>query len=233
MQSSYLWFCVCPFHPRHTLAGRSNPAINAVQYLQNLHLKNLYTLYNKLRQNYSFYKKLSPNGIPYNSTLSESKCHNFKPLNVNMFPLRLICISNLKLVHSILSLSHSLARSLFLSQTHIWVIFYWFPFSLHFLLVYIFFYSVFCFRPSLSLSLWLTVIAFSRSYSVSLFWTVRYRHVSFLHCMCLWTQKHISHQRLIMTCCILYGFLICNHDIFVRHDITEGHTEHINDQFEK
>lgn len=73
-----------------------------------------------------------------------------------MFPLRLICISNLKLVHSILSLSHSLALSLFLSQTHIWVIFYWFPFSLHFLLVYIFFYSVFCFRPSLPLSFSLT-----------------------------------------------------------------------------
>lgn len=138
MQSSYLWFCVCPFHPRHTLAGRSNPAINAVQYLQNLHLKNLYTLYNKLRQNYSFYKKLSPNGIPYNSTLSESKCHNFKPLNVNMFPLRLICISNLKLVHSILSLSHSLALSF--SHRHTFGSYFIdFPF------LYIFFWCTFSF----------------------------------------------------------------------------------------
>lgn len=150
-----------------------------------------------------------------------------------MFPLRLICISNLKLVHSILSLSHSLSLSF--SHRHTFGSYFIdFPF------LYIFFWCTFSFilysvsgLLSLSLSLWLTVIAFSRSYSVSLFWTVRYRHVSFLHCMCLWTQKHISHQRLIMTCCLLYGFLICNHDIFVRHDLTEGHTEHINDQFEK
>lgn len=57
--SKSIWVCVCPFHPLQMLTGCTNPSMIAVQYLQNLHLNNLYTLYNNWRQNYSFYKKQS------------------------------------------------------------------------------------------------------------------------------------------------------------------------------
>lgn len=188
MQSSYLWFC--PFHPRQTLAGRNNPAINAVQYLQNLHLKNLYihctTNYVKIT---AFTKNYRP--MAFVTTVHSLKANvtTLNPLRQHV-PFKTYLHFQFKIGPQY-SLTHSLALSLSFSHRHAFGSYFIdFPF------LYIFFWCTFSFIPYsvsglllLSLSLWLTVIAFSRSYSVSLFWTVRYRLVSFLHCMCLWTQN--------------------------------------------
>ncbi len=90
----------------------------AVQYLQNLHLNNLYTLYNNWRQNYSFTKNDPPNGIQNDSTSSEISSILF-PSGQCAFP-----IQSWSTV-SCLSLSFSLALILI----YIWLNFTIFTFS--------------------------------------------------------------------------------------------------------
>lgn len=132
------------------------------------------------------------------------------------------------------SLTHSLSLSF--SHRHAFGSYFIdFPF------LYIFFWCTFSFIPY-SVS-GLLSLSFSLTYSycfLSLIFCFSLLDRTLQACVILalhvpLNTKHISDQRLIMTCCLLYGFLICNHDIFVRHGLNEGHrhTKHINDQFEK
>lgn len=63
-QLKYVSLCVCPFRPHQTLAGCTNPAMIAVQYLQNLDLNNLliYTVQQFVKIT-AFTKNDPPNGI--------------------------------------------------------------------------------------------------------------------------------------------------------------------------
>ncbi len=182
---------VCPFSLRQTLSR-----MIAVQYLQNLHLNNLYTLYNNWRQNYSFYKKRS---AQWHSKWQYKLWNQLNPV-----PFRPMRLSNPKLVHSIMPLSLFLPRShydLYLIDFHYLYIF--FP---------CIFYSVFCFRTwHFLLSDLPLLLSLSRSalFSGLGFWNACYRHVSFLHCKCLRTHTHYWWYS-------AYGFLICNRDVFTR-----------------
>lgn len=184
---------VCPFRPCQTLAGCTNPAMIAVQYLQNLDLNNLliYTVQQFVKITAFTKKNDPPNGIQNYSARSR--------ISSRQTPQS--CSLRAKMpFQSKVGPQYRSPLSLVLLLIYIWLIFTFFTFSFPCI-----FYSVFCFRTWHFPLFWLAVIAFALSFRSSLW---------------LWIGKEpeeVWTASLLQACVILCIVSACEHTNIIGH----------------